>query len=63
MTDADKVPCPFCDGEGEVLDYDAMDIKLGQNEWVPRTTRQCPNCDGQGWKLENPKHPLTDPAP
>jgi DnaJ-class molecular chaperone len=54
MSETHKTLCQHCDGTGEVLDYDALDIQVGQNEWVPTTKRQCPNCEGQGWKRANP---------
>lgn len=53
MSDTKDVPCPDCDGTGEidVWDYSAQDVSHGSNE-VPEHTMKvrvtCRQCLGQG---------------
>lgn len=48
MSESEWVTCDHCDGTGRVLDYDAIDIQLGQNDWTPTTHKNCPSCEGHG---------------
>ena len=56
MSYTKEVPCPHCNGEGEVVDYSAQDIVYGSNE-VPEHTRKivCHVCNGNRTIRVNPE--------
>lgn len=49
MSESAWVRCEHCEGEGRVIDYDAIDISIG-DPYPPPTTKtvECPFCLGKG---------------
>lgn len=49
MSESEWRPCDHCEGSGAVIDYDAWDIRVGEQD-PPQTTKriECHFCLGKG---------------